>query len=53
MPVLGPQTIAPGRAGYDDVAGASPAWRAASVETAIGLSKKQDVVSAGFVETRR
>jgi predicted Zn-dependent protease len=52
MPVLGPQTIAPGRAWYDDVAGASPAWRASSVETAIGLSKKQDVVSAGFVETR-
>ena len=52
MPVLGPQTIAPGRAWFDDVAGASSEWRAASVRTAIDLSKKQDLVSAGFVETQ-
>jgi predicted Zn-dependent protease len=52
MPVLGPQKIATGRAYFDDVAGASPEWRAASVETAIASSRKQDVVSAGFVETQ-
>jgi predicted Zn-dependent protease len=52
MPVLGPQTYAPVKAYFDDAATASPEWRASSVETAIGLSKKKDVVSAGFVETR-
>jgi predicted Zn-dependent protease len=52
MPVLGPQTIVPGRAYFDDVANASPEWRAASVETAIASSRKQDLVSAGFVETQ-
>jgi predicted Zn-dependent protease len=52
MPVLGPQTYSPVKAYFEDVAGASAEWRAASVETAIGLSKKKDVVSAGFVETR-
>ena len=31
---------------------ASPEWRAASVQTAIELSQKRDVVSAGFVETQ-
>jgi predicted Zn-dependent protease len=52
MPVLGPETFAPSAAYFDDAAGASADWRAGSVETAIGLSKKQDVVSAGFVETQ-
>jgi predicted Zn-dependent protease len=52
MPVLGPQTFAPSNAWFDDVASASADWRAASVDTAIGLSKKQEVVSAGFVETQ-
>jgi predicted Zn-dependent protease len=52
MPVLGPQTITPGKAYFDDAATASADWRASSVETAISLSKKQDVVSAGFVETQ-
>ncbi len=52
MPVLGPQTYAPSVAWFDDAANASPDWRATSVETAIGLSRKQDVVSAGFVETQ-
>src|SRR5688572_3749407 len=42
MPVLGPQTYAPGAAFFDDVANASADWRASSVETAIGMSKKQD-----------
>ena len=51
MPVLGPQTYAPVTAYFDDVASATPEWRAASVATAIDLSKKKDVVSAGFVET--
>ena len=37
---------------FDDAANASPDWRASSVETAIALSKKKDVVSAGFVETQ-
>ena len=52
MPVLGPQTYSPVKAYFDDAATASPEWRASSVETAIALSKKKDVVSAGFVETQ-
>jgi predicted Zn-dependent protease len=52
MPFLGPQTYAPMKAYFDDAATASPEWRATSVETAIALSKKKEVVSAGFVETQ-
>jgi predicted Zn-dependent protease len=52
MPVLGSQTIAPGRAWFDDVAGATPEWRASSVRTAIELSKKRGLIAAGFVETQ-
>jgi predicted Zn-dependent protease len=52
MPFLGPQTYAPVKAYFDDAATASPEWRASSAETAISLSKKKDVVSAGFVETQ-
>jgi predicted Zn-dependent protease len=52
MPVLGAQSYTPVKAFFDDAAGASAEWRAASVETAIALSKKRDVVSAGFVETQ-
>jgi predicted Zn-dependent protease len=52
MPPLGPQTYAPVTAYFDDVAGATPDWRAASVATAIELSRKREVVSAGFVETQ-
>ena len=52
MPVLGPQTFAPAAAYFDDVANASAEWRAGSAETAIAMSKKQDVVSAGFIETQ-
>ncbi len=37
---------------FEDAATATPEWRAASVETAIALSKKKEVVSAGFVETQ-
>jgi predicted Zn-dependent protease len=51
MPALGPQTYTPGKAFFDDAAAASPEWRAASVESALTLSQKHDVVSAGFVET--
>jgi predicted Zn-dependent protease len=52
MPFLGQQTYLPATAYFNDAASASADWRAASVETAIGLSKKKDVVSAGFVETQ-
>ena len=52
MPFLGPQTYAPITAYFEDAATATPEWRAASVETAIALSKKKEVVSAGFVETQ-
>jgi predicted Zn-dependent protease len=52
MPFLGPQTFAPVNAYFEDAATASAEWRAGSVETAIALSKKKDVVSAGFVETQ-
>ena len=52
MPVLGPQTYSKTNAYFEDAATATPEWRAASAETAISLSKKQDVVSAGFVDTQ-
>jgi predicted Zn-dependent protease len=51
MPIVGPQTFDHARAFFDDAAGASPDWRAASVATAIELSKQKEVVSAGYVET--
>jgi predicted Zn-dependent protease len=51
MPVLGPQTYAASHAYFEDVAGATPEWRAKSVAPAIEMSKQKDVVSAGFVET--
>jgi predicted Zn-dependent protease len=52
MPFLGPQTYTPATAYFDDAASATPEWRASSVETAIALAKKKDVVAAGFVETQ-
>jgi predicted Zn-dependent protease len=52
MPFLGAQTYSPANAYFDDAANASADWRASSVETAIALAKKKDVVSAGFVETQ-
>ena len=52
MPDLGPQTYTSTRPYFDDAAKASPEWRASAAETAIALSKKKDVVSAGFVETQ-
>ena len=52
MPPIGPQTYAPVDAFFDETAAATPEWRAASVEAALALSKKQDVVTAGFVETQ-
>jgi predicted Zn-dependent protease len=52
MSALGPQTYAPGKAFFEDAATATPDWRAGSVEAAITLSQKHDVVSAGFVETQ-
>ena len=52
MPPLAPQTFSPVSAFFEDAASASPEWRADSVKTAIDLSKKRDVVSAGFVETQ-
>ncbi len=52
MPFLGPQTYIPSNAYFSDAANASAEWRAGSVDTAIALSKKKDVVSAGFVETQ-
>lgn len=51
MPALGPQTYGPSRAYFDDVAGATPEWRAKSVAPAIEMSKQKGVTSAGFVET--
>lgn len=52
MPLLGAQTYTPAAAYFEDTAAASPSWRASSVDAAIALSKKRDVVSAGFVETQ-
>ena len=52
MPVLGPQTYSPVNAYFDDVVSTTPEWRASSVATAIALSKKREVISAGFVETQ-
>ena len=52
MPPVEPQSYSPVTAFFEDAAAASPEWRAASVEKALVLSRKQDVVSAGFVETQ-
>jgi predicted Zn-dependent protease len=52
MPPLGPQTYAPVSAYFEDAAAATPEWRASAVRSAIELSKKREVVSAGFVETQ-
>jgi predicted Zn-dependent protease len=52
MPALPAQTYSTGRAFFEDVATASPEWRATSVEAALAVSKKSDVISAGFVETQ-
>jgi predicted Zn-dependent protease len=52
MPALPPQTYSPGRAFFDDAANATAEWRASSVEAALTVSRKHDVVSAGFVETQ-
>lgn len=52
MPALGPQTYTPVTAYFEDAASATPDWRASAVEKALALSRKQDVVSAGFVETQ-
>jgi predicted Zn-dependent protease len=52
MPVLPPQTYSPVPAFFDDVAGATPEWRASAIEQALAISRKQEVVSAGFVETQ-
>jgi predicted Zn-dependent protease len=51
MPVLDPQQFATTKAFFDDVATATPDWRAGVVNTALELSKPRDVISAGFVET--
>ena len=52
MPALPQQTYSTSKAFFDDVATATPEWRASSVEAAITVSKKSEVVSAGFVETQ-
>ena len=52
MASLAPQKYAPVSAFFDDAANASPEWRESSEQTDIELSKKRDVVSAGFVETQ-
>lgn len=51
MPVLGPQQFGPSQAYFDDVANATPAWRASAAEAALKLSKEKGVTSAGFIET--
>ena len=51
MPVLGPQTYAPARRASTTSRTRRRTGAPSSAETAIELSKKQDVVSAGFVET--
>jgi predicted Zn-dependent protease len=52
MPPLAPQTYGKVSAFFEDAAGATPEWRATAAGTAIELSRKRDVVSAGFVETQ-
>jgi predicted Zn-dependent protease len=52
MPVLPAQKYAAATAYFDDAANATPDWRAGAAGAAIELSKKRDVVSAGFVETQ-
>ncbi len=52
MPAVEPQKYSPVSAYFEDAATATPEWRAASVEKALTLSRKMDVVTAGFVETQ-
>ena len=52
MPLLGAQKYSSSAAYFENVASASPEWRASSVATAIDLARKKDVVAAGFVETQ-
>ena len=52
MPALAAQTYGPSQAFFEDVASATPEWRAKSVASAVELSKGRGVVSAGFVETK-
>lgn len=51
MPVLDVQRYGEARAFFDDVAAASPDWRAGAVAAALDLSRQRELVSAGFVET--
>jgi len=51
MPFLASQNYASTPTYFDDVASASPEWRADAVKAAIDLAKQKEVVSAGFVET--
>lgn len=52
MPAVEPQTYSSVTAYFEDAASATPEWRAGAVDKAVTLSRKQDVVSAGFVETQ-
>jgi predicted Zn-dependent protease len=51
MPEVGAQTYTQPTGFFEDVAAATPEWRASSVSDAIELSKKREVVAAGFVQT--
>ena len=51
MPALAPQTYEPSNAFFEDVAAATPEWRAKSAAAAVESSKQRGVISAGFVET--
>ena len=52
MPALPPQTYTPARHSSTTSRSATPEWSGDSVEDGDQLSKKREVVSAGFVETQ-
>ena len=51
MPAVAPQRYEAATAYSEDAANASAEWRADSVEPAISMAKRKEVIAAGFVET--
>ena len=51
MPLVGAQKYAAVQTYFEDVAGATPEWRAGAVRAALDAAKEKSVDAAGFVET--
>ena len=51
MPLVGPQKYTGVQTYFEDVAGATPEWRAGAVRAALDAAKEKSVDAAGFLET--